>query len=249
MKLGPISACLFSLPFLVASAAAQGMPANSPITSGAPVPYASVNELNQVLAQLEHASQGSQLDLAKLRIEKWKTDANTKHGTQSDVDSLQRNLESALPEIIGQLRASPENLAVTFTLYHNLNALYEVFTSVVESAGAFGTKDEFQGLQNDLSLLERARRSVADRMQTLSDAKESEISRLRGQIVNLQSSMTAEPAKKVVVDDTAPPKPPVKKKPAVKKVPKPSTATPPQPGSDSQTQPPPKNPQAPSQPQ
>ncbi len=92
----------------------------------------------------------SQLDLAKLRIEKWKTDANTKRGSQGDADSIERNLQTALPEIIGRLRNSPENLTVTFKLYRNLDALYDVFGSVAESAGAFGGKDEYQSLQNDL---------------------------------------------------------------------------------------------------
>ena len=86
----------------------------------------------------------------------------------------QRNLQMALPEIIAQLRAAPENVAATFRLYHNLDALYDVFGPVAESAGAFGSKEEFQTLQNDLSALERSRRALAERMDTLATAKEGE---------------------------------------------------------------------------
>lgn len=181
--------------------------------SPAPVPYSSVSQLNVLLAQVEQASQSSQLDLAKLRIEKWKTDSSSKQQTQANVDSLSRNMQSALPEIIGQLRASPEDLAATFKLYRNLDALYDVFGAVVESAGAFGTKDEFQSLENDLGSLERGRRSLAERMETLTASKEAELDRLRTQVKNAQSAASsATPPKKVIVDDTAPPKKTVKKK-------------------------------------
>jgi hypothetical protein len=192
-----------------------------------------------MLSRLEQVSQTTQVDLAKLRIEKWKTDSNTKRGTESDVESIQRNLQMALPEIIAQLRASPENIATTFKLYHNLDALYDVFGPVVESAGAFGPKDEFQSLQNDFDALERSRRDLADRMESLAGAKEGELTELRGQVRQLQAAAAPPtPAKKVVVDDTEPEKKPVKKKSATKST-KPSTpATTQKPGSSTTSQPP-----------
>src|SRR5437870_5964658 len=171
--------CVFlALTFAPATAQVGGA---SQQASPAPVPYASVSQLNMLLSELEQASQAAQADLAKLRIEKWKADGGTKRQTQSNVQSLERNLQSALPEIIGELRNSPENLASTFKLYRNLDALYDVFGSLVESAGAFGSKDEFQALENDLTMLERSRRSFADRMETLSGAKEGELVRLRSE--------------------------------------------------------------------
>jgi len=227
MKLCP--ACgwrYWVLPFLVAAAAATAQVASSPgpAASAQPVPYASVSQLNLMLSQLEQAGQATQVDLAKLRIEKWKTDSNTKRGTQADVESIQRNLQMALPEIVGELRASPENIATTFKLYRNLDALYDVFGPVVESAGAFGSRDEFQSVQNDLSSLERSRRALAERMETLAGAKEGELTQLRTQVRDLKAAATTQPTppKKVVVDDTEPPKKPVKKK-TVPKPPKPST--------------------------
>jgi hypothetical protein len=224
---------------LVAVATAQVASSDSSAASAPPVPYASVSQLNLMLSQLEQVAQAAQLDLGKLRIEKWKTDSNTKRSTEADVESLQRNLQMALPEIIAQLRASPENLATTFKLYHNLDALYDVFGPVVESAGAFGSRDEFQSVQNDLSSLERSRRALAERMDALSAAKEGELAHLRSQVRDLQAAATPpSPPKKVVVDDTEPAKKPAKKK-AVPKPPKPSTpATTQQPGTTTSSQPP-----------
>ena len=96
----------------------------------------------------------------------------SKRQAQGNVESMQRNLQSALPEMIAELKASPENLTSTFKLYRNLDALYDVFESVAESTGAFGSKDEFQSLENDVGAFEKARRSFADRMETLAGAKE-----------------------------------------------------------------------------
>jgi len=246
MKLRP--ACgwrYWVLPFLMATATAQVAPSPAPKTSAQPVPYASVSQLNLMLSQLEQAAEATQVDLAKLRIERWKTDSNTKRGIQSDVESIQRNLQMALPEIIAQLRASPENIAATFKLYRNLDALYDVFGPVAESAGAFGSKDEFQSVQNDLSTLERSRRSLAERMETLASAKEGELTQLRTQVRDLQAAAVPAPAppKKVVVDDTEPPKKPVKKK-TVPKPPKPSApATTQPPGTSTSSQPPAQQPQ------
>jgi len=216
---------------LCLAASAQIISSNQPVPQGSPVSYSSVNQLNGMLSQLEQASQATQLDLAKLRIEKWKVDSDSKRQAQGNVDSVQRNLQSALPQMISELRGSPEDLTATFKLYRNLDALYNVFGSVAESTGAFGSKDEFQALENDLSAFEKARRVFADRMESLAGAKEAEVSRLRTALQSAQASINAEPPKKIVVDDAAPPP----KKPAKKKTAKPAAA----PGTPSGTTPPP----------
>jgi hypothetical protein len=180
-----------------------------------PVSYTSISELNQLIANLQQASQAMQDDLERLRIEKWKTDSGTKRQTQGNVESIQRNLQSALPGILNDLKNSPENLALTFKVYRNLDALYDVSTSVLESAGAFGGKDEFQALNKDLGTLEDSRKAFAERIDKVATAKETELVQLR---VALQNARAEIPPKKTVVDDTAPPpkKPAPKKKPATK---------------------------------
>ena len=213
MNLSPIFKAFCWLLLLGPAAAAQTAP-TQPVAP--PVSYTSMSQLNLLLGQLEQASQSSQADLAKLRIEKWKTDGSVKRQEQSNVESLQRNLQTALPGIIAELRLSPENLTSTFKLYRNLDALYDVFGSLVESAGAFGSKDDFQSLQNDLGALERARRAFADRMDTLAGAKEVELTRLRSEIRTAQTVSAPPPPRKVLVDDTVPPKKPAKKKSASK---------------------------------
>jgi hypothetical protein len=182
------------------------------------VSYASVTELNGLLGQLETSSKNTQGDLTKVRVDRWKTDGSYKKQTQANVESIQRNLQSALPEMIGKLRATPEDLPATFRLYRNLDALYDVLGSVVESVGAFGGKDDFQVLSNDLSTFEGTRKQIAERIESLSSAKEAEITRLRTDLRAAQAAIPVAPPQKTIVDDTAPPakKPGVKKKPVAK---------------------------------
>ncbi len=210
---------------LCLAVSAQVISSNQPAPQG-PVSYASANQLNTLLSQLEEASQAAQSDLAKMRVEKWKTDSGSKRQAEGNAESIQRNLRSALPEIIAELKASPESLTSTFKLYRNLDALYDVFESVAESAGAFGSRDDFQSLQNDVSAFERLRRSVADRMETLAGAKEVEVTRLRAALQSAQANTPTQPPKKIVVDDDAPVKKPVKKKSAPKAAPAPTSPNP-----------------------
>jgi hypothetical protein len=206
--------------------------AAAPAPQGAPVSYASVSQLNGLLAELEAVSKTTQTDLTKLRIDRWKTDGSSKKRSLTDVDSIQRNLQGALPEIITQLRAAPEDLTPTFKLYRNLDTLDYVLGGVVESAGAFGSKDDLQSLSNDLEGFDKSRKAFADRMESLSASKEQELVRLRTDLKTAQAAIPAAPPKKIVVDDNEPKKPVVKKKPVAKKpAPAPGTtpATTPQP--------------------
>ncbi len=198
-----------------------------------PVAYASVSELNGILTPLQQTAQSMLSDVGKMRIEKWKTDSSTKQQTLTMVESIRRNLQSALPETIAQLNNSPEDLGTSFKLYRNLVVLYDNFNLVVEYAGAFGSKDEFQSLNSDLNGLDSARRTFAERMQKLVASKEDELTRLRAQVKTL-SAAPPPPPKKVVVDDTEPPKKPAPKKKVTKPktpatVPATTTDTPPNP--------------------
>lgn len=220
-------ALLFSSLAWGQSATSKPVPAD-PAQAGAPVSYASVSQLNGILSQIENTSKDTQSDLQRLRIERWKTDKTTKEQALTNVDSVQRNLQAALPDILGQLRAAPENVPDAFKLYRNLDALYDVLGNVVELTGAFGPRDDAQSLEADLNAFETARRQMADRIDNLSTAKEDEIVRLRSELKTAQAAVPATPPKKVIVDDNEPPKKPAAKKKSTKpKTSSPTTTTPP----------------------
>ncbi len=199
---------------------------------GSAVSYASVSEVNDLLAQLETTSKTTQIDLAKLRIERWKADSGSKRDALAKVEAIQRNLQGALPEMIAHVRQAPEDLSATFNLYRDLDTLDSVFGGVVESCGAFGPRDDLQALSNDLDGFDKSLKVFSGRMEKLAASKEQEIVRLRTDLKAAQAAIPAEPPKKVVVDDTEPPKKPVVKKKPVAKKPAapgktPATTTPP----------------------
>ncbi len=178
--------------------------------AGFPAVAQTASGLGAILDQLQRTAQTSVSDVQQLRIEKWKTDGATKRASQADADALQRNMTSALPELIAKLRSSPNDLNANFKLYRNVDVLYDVFVRFAETAGAFGPKEEYELLARDLNDLQSVRRFLGDNLETLTVSAQSELDRMRAQIRAAQQAAAA-PPKRVVVDDTEPAKPRKKK--------------------------------------
>ncbi len=112
---------------LVSSFAAAQTAAAPPQMGRAPstaLPAALAGDLDR----LQAAAAQTTSDISRMRIDKWKTDGDSKKEEQSNANSLQRNLSSALPGLISNYRADPQNLNTGFKLYRNLNALYDVLS-------------------------------------------------------------------------------------------------------------------------
>jgi predicted RNase H-like HicB family nuclease len=201
-----LASCVLLIALACVSAQQQPVPqADLPQNNPAPVGTA---DLSSTLPQLEQAANATALDLAHLRVEKWKGDRPVKEDAASKAESLEKNLTAALPSMISGVRAAPGSLGPGLKLYRNLNAVYDVLTSVAESAGAFGSKDEFRALAADLDSIDSARRALADALENLAAARDAELARLR-----TQSRPAASEVKKIVIDDNQPaPKPTRKKK-------------------------------------
>ena len=183
--------------------------------STAPAPTTRSNILPG-LDRLQSAASQANLDIAHMRIEKWKADSASKQQAQSNADSLQRNLSTALPGLIANFRATPQDLASGFKLYRNLNALYDVLASFTEAAGAFGPKNDYEALAQQGAVIDSVRHDLADHLERLTASTEAELNQLRTQVRAMQQAAAAAPPKKVVVDDNEPAKKktPRKKKPA-----------------------------------
>jgi hypothetical protein len=196
-----VAACL--LAYSWQHLAAQTVPAQA-------APMANVADVSGLLSKIDQTSQAASLDIAKLRIEKWKADSSDKQQAQANADSVQRNMTAALPGMITAVRTSPQDLAATFKLYRNLNALYDVMKTLTEASAAFGPKQDYQSLAQYADAIDGYRRNLADYMETLAASKDAELVRLRSQAKAAQAA--AVPAKKVVIDDNAPAKKSAKKK-------------------------------------
>lgn len=232
---------VFFLVLALGGLPAVSLPANAQAGAQAPsqpVPYATANQVNGLMSQLESTATSTASDLSRLRINKWKAPGVAKKQDEENRQSILRNLESALPGMISAVRSNPDDIAASFTLYRNLDALYDVLGSVAQDAGAFGPREDYQPLANDLNSVEQLRRQLAERIATLASSKETELAHLRTEVQAARAAAAAAPPKKVVVDDNAPEKKPARKKrvvhhPAKKK---PETATKPAPKPDSQPQ-------------
>lgn len=150
----------------------------------------------QLAAQVDQTAQAAALDVARLRIEKWKADSAYKQQSQQSADSISRNLTSALPGLTAAVRATPQGMAANFKLYRNLNALYDVFKSLAESAEAFGPKQDYQSIGQYVNIFDDQRRALGDYLETLAAAKDT-------QSTNTASAVKRLP-KKIIIDDTAP---------------------------------------------
>ena len=210
-----LSACL-----LLGTAGAQATPPDQPGSPqtvpvpGTPAATAATAtpaaDLSALLPPIEQQASAIRLDLARLRIERWKADSNTKKQTQDNATSLDRNLAGALPVLVGEVRSAPTDLAAGLKLYRDLNALYDVMGSLVESAGAFGSQDEFNTLAADINKLDDLRRSFADALVSAAVHQQTQLTQLENQLRSAQAAAAAAvpplPPKKIVIDDTEPAK-------------------------------------------
>ena len=205
-----------------ALAAESALAQTSPVTTAPATNESSPRSVSMAsilpdLDKLQAAASQTNLDLGRMRIEKWKTDSESKRAAQGSADSVQRNLTSALPGMIDSVRSAPQDLNAEFRLYRNLNALYDVMGSLTESAGAFGPKADYEALAQQLQVIDSVRRDLGDSLERLTSSMQSELNQLRTQVRTLQQAAAAPapPPKKVIVDDTQPAqKTAHKKKPA-----------------------------------
>ncbi|HSE47625.1 MAG TPA: hypothetical protein VLA96_00285 [Terriglobales bacterium] len=172
------------------------------LVAAAATAQSSVAELNLTLAQLEQTAQTTNLDLAKLRIEKWKGGGEARQQYQANADALSRNLSESLPQRIAELRSAPENLAASFKLYRNVDALYDVLSALTDVASGAAPQSDYNALVADVKNLEAVRRSLADRLEALATQRDLELARLRTGGKTAATSKSG--AKKIVIDDTAP---------------------------------------------
>ncbi len=200
---------------LVAAAGAQA-PATGPQVAAPPparvqapmgtaMPQPAV-DVTPLLSELNSTAQAINLNLARLRIEKWKADSSAKQQAQDNANAISRNLTNALPAVIDQVRTNPQSLAAVFKLYRNVNVLYDVFTGLTEEAGAFGPKADYQQLASDLNNLDSVRRSLGDRLENLATVRDTEVLNLRNQLQQAKAAAPPPAPKKVIVDDEEKPK-------------------------------------------
>jgi hypothetical protein len=171
MKYALVLFCGMAVASLTIAQTAPSAPAPA-AQSAAPATTTTSNILPG-LDRVQSAASQANHDIAHMRIEKWKADSASKQQAQSNADSLQRNLSTALPGLIASFRAMPQDLGSGFKLYRNLNALYDVLASFTEAAGAFGPKNDYEALAQQGAVIDSVRRDLADYLERLTASTEA----------------------------------------------------------------------------
>ena len=197
--------------FLVSTGLAAQAPASQPAASQPASP-----ELKAIIGDVQKVALSSNGDLGRLRIEKWKADGAQKQRMQKVAESLQRNINNAIPGLISDLQADPNSVTKAFKLYHNLNVVYEFMSPLAEVTSDYGKKEEYEPLASDAAALDKVRQDLSDYVERTATTLDAQVKRAAAaQSAQAQTTVSQQP-KKIIVDDDATPK---KTKKTVKKKP------------------------------
>jgi hypothetical protein len=207
------SALLMASQLPAQPAATQQQPViNNPAQPRTQAALALGNALQQVNISIAHLRQSLNI----VNVPKWKAPGDVRQATGDDVDSMQRDVSSTLPDLINAALADPSKVSTSFSVYRNVDALYDVLLRVSETA-------QLAGASRDASLLEEQRVNLENSRTQLGAALLASAQEQETEIVHLRTSTApAAPApapSHTVVDDG----PATKSKSAKKRTHKPAT--------------------------
>jgi hypothetical protein len=200
---------------LAAQTPAGGLPPTSPTTSAATTssaaPVAPSATLQPSLDVVKQA-------VAGMTVDRWKASPAIRNEAESNLQSVQRDVQSTLPSLLATADAAPDSPAKTLPVFRNIDALYDVMLRLDAAGRLAAPKDQMSALDQAVSSLSDARHALGDQLQTSAENRET-------QIVHLQAALKAVPPPPPPPAPVTCTPPPVKKKRA-KPVTKPAPPTP-----------------------
>jgi hypothetical protein len=207
-----VSTLLFApQPFVRAAAAQAAVNPAQPRTQSS---LALGNGLQQVSIAIAHLRRA----LDGVTVPKWKAPGDVKQTTESDIDSMQRDVSDTLPGLINAALADPAKVSPAFSVYRNVDALYDVLLRVSETAQLAGASRDASVLEDQRSTLEDARTQLGTALLQSAQAQDAEVIHLRNTAV---AAPPPPPPAKTVVDDGPATKPKTTKKRVHKPAPPP----------------------------
>lgn len=151
----------------------------------------SLRAVNVTLDRLKNA-------LGSVTVRKWKAPGDVRQTADGDVESMQRDLQNTLPQLVSTALASPSKMSPSFAVYRNVDALYDVLLRVSETAQLAGSSDA-RTLEDQRMSLEQSRTQLGAALLQATQAQDNEV-------VQLHTAATAPPAAapkatNTVVDD------------------------------------------------
>jgi hypothetical protein len=179
--------------------------------------------LGNALQQVSIAAAHLRRALDSINVPKWKAPGDVRQTAISDVDSMQRDVADTLPNLINTALGDPAKISPAFSVYRNVDALYDVLLRVSETAQLAGSNDA-RLLEDQRSALEESRTQLGAALLQSSQLQDAEVMQLHA----TAAAATPPPAAtKTVIDDGPSTKPKSTKKRVHKPAPQPDT-TPPQ---------------------
>lgn len=206
---------LLTLLFIGGSGAAnaQATPppaASAPAAAAAPAPTAfPMSNLRPALANVQNA-------ITNLNVTHWKAPNDIRATTQQDINSMQRDLNTSLPDLMAQADAAAANgptaLSPAFAVFRNLDALYDVLLRVTETAGMAGSSSDASSLDEARAGLEDGRAKLGTWLLQAIGAQDAQIAKTQATVARPPAAPPPPPTR-IVVNDGPDTTKPHKKKP------------------------------------
>lgn len=170
-------------------------------TSNVSPPAQPLPSLDSIVLEIQQAVQAADVDLARLRIEKWKAESSEKAQMQQLADSLHKNIAHAIPDLISDVRSSHGGVSSTFKLYHNINVVFEYLDSLTDAAGSMGKSEEYESLSRDTAALDKARQHLSTYIEQAAATLENEARAAAASTSPAPAATPQATPKKIVVDN------------------------------------------------
>ena len=167
-------------------------------------------DLMSTLLDLDRTAAATNSDIGHLQIEKWRGGwrtgftTSTSHKSQAGqaAQSLQRNLKTALPDLIRNALNTRGGMYATFKVYEDLTLVCETLDSLVTAAQEYGRKEEFAPLAGDYNSLVRLRRSLSAYLQQKAAAADAR-GGITSEFADASDGDSTSLPRKIVVDEGA----------------------------------------------
>jgi hypothetical protein len=161
--------------FAVCAATLSAQPATTGAASPTP-PSAAVQPSLDVLRTA----------ITQLHIDRWKASTPIRNEAQTNLSSVQRDVQTTLPGLLASADAAPGSAAKVLPAYRNVEALYDVTLRLVVAARLAASPTEMSAMDQALARLDDSRHALGDQLQHDTDAQET-------QVLHLQAALKAVP--------------------------------------------------------
>jgi hypothetical protein len=196
--------------FLLVTVLVLGLQAFSQPTSdsGTPIspPLTASSIVQPALADIQNSVSG-------VNISRWKAPNEVRSIAQQNASSILRDLTGTLPALLGRADASGNSVSSSFSVYRNIDALYDVLLRLHGTAVLAAPQEESDALFFSLQKLEATRTQLGDAIFNASQDREAQLVKLQSALKAAASvPAQAAPPQASVVEDGPAATPPVKKK-------------------------------------